>query len=401
MSCCLVIALSGPVADMAGWVPGPLQLPYGHGDAPRLTDAALRKTYLQERVDEALYQRRWHRSDLDRAVGSSSIFAVEVLRSAEDLASDTALLVVHLELGPDGLTDFASCGSAKPLDARTEALLHGLLPPGLRIDGRARRPWTVAHATFEDGAPDLDPELGWSSHDQWLWFLTTATPFATYPPGEADHRLVTEQRRSLSGDWDVLCGRDGVAFVGSTPDDGGENFHQTAKVLVHTVYLDLFLLSRLQLLELNRLADDLSARGVSHLSRTPLHSLQYRLALFRKILWWQNVSVYGRANDLLDDIQERARLPQLLAQVVTDLGEVTAYAEAVAGRRTNALLALLTVIGMPFGVSFAGVITFGTPSPALFFWAVGSALLFAALLLLLIPSARGLLGELFRKEGVT
>ena len=61
---CLVIPLSNalPTADLSSWSEGPLVLPYQGIQETVATDAATRRTYLQDRASSALYVRRWHRT---------------------------------------------------------------------------------------------------------------------------------------------------------------------------------------------------------------------------------------------------------------------------------------------------------------------------------------------------
>ena len=78
------------------------------------------------------------------------------------------------------------------------------------------------------------------------------------------------------------------------------------------------------------------------------------MAAFRQLLGWRQLSVFGRANDLLDAMQQSCRLPEHFDHVLSGLHEVVSFSEAMSARQTNAMLSLLTVIGFPFGISFAG-----------------------------------------------
>jgi hypothetical protein len=389
---CLIYPLATFEAPGEQWSTGPLELPYQRGRETILTTTETRQTYFQDRVVSALYERRWHRPADERLL-SCSVWGLEIVVAPDHVTPAVALAVVHLSLGADGVRDLESLTRSTAAEDTTAAIA-ALLPDGCTVDPAVRRAWSVAHATFAGDVPPLDTASDMSARDQWLWVMASSTTLSSYPQS-ADAFGMLQGVRELSGDWDMLALRDGLGFLGRTRDDGGQNFHATAATLVHTVYLDLFLLSRMQLLVLNGLANALAVPGTSHLDRTPLRILQFRMAMFRKTLWWQSVGVYGRANDMLGVIQHEAQLPELLSQVVSDLKDVTEYAESVASRRTNALLALLTVVGLPYGVTFAGVITWASPSPALFGIAIGIATALASALTVAIPSARELIRELF------
>jgi hypothetical protein len=382
------------------WLTGPLPLTMPQGGHVVEVTKELRLTYFRSRVLTAIYERRWHRLR-DQPLSCANLFGLELAALPDDLQLRSGVAIYHLSLAEQDINSLARLSrlEGSPTARATRDQLQAQLPLGVTIEEGTRRAWTVAHTTFADGSPSpLDPQLSWAPADQWLWVTASMTPLEDYPPSPDDESLLTSRIR-LSRDWDALVLRDGVGYVGTTVDDGDPaNFHAVAAALVHTVYLDIFLLTRLQLLAMNALADQLAQAGLTSHDRGVLNNLEMRLASFRKSLWWESVSVYGRANQLLETAQGQLGLPKLMSQIIADLRDIASFVEARAVRRTNALLALLTVVGLPFGLTYASAITIATPSPLLFAVSSLIALGMVLLLLAIIPAARGLLRDLVRGD---
>ena len=400
VTACLIVPVTFEDVTAITWPTGPLPLTMPRDGHNVEVTKELRLTYFRSRVLRAIYERRWYVLR-DQPLSCANLFGVELAALPDDLQLQSGVAVYHLSLAEQDINALARLSrlEGSPTACVTRDKLQAELPLGVIIEEGTRRAWTAAHATFADDSPrPLDPQLPWTPRDQWLWVTASMTPLEDYPPSPDDQSLLTSRVR-LSRDWDALVLRDGIGFVGATADDGDPaNFHAVADALVHTVYLDIFLLTRLQLLAMNALADQLAQAGLTPQDRRVLSNLELRLASFRKTLWWESVSIYGRANHLLETAQEQLGLPRLMSQIIADLRDIASFVEARAARRTNALLALLTVVGLPFGLSYASAITITTPSVLLFAVTSVIAIGVVVLLLAIIPAARGLLRDLVRGD---
>ncbi|MBV7700092.1 hypothetical protein KWI83_32175 [Streptomyces sp. TRM70350] len=380
----------------AEWAEGPLPALLADGSA---ADRDRRLTYFEPRVGASLFgtparPARWHlRRPAD--ADEPAVEAMELLRvpAAAGLPDrDAGLCVLHVRLGDDPLAELAAL-AALPTD---HARLAKLLPRGVRVADGASRAWTLAHVTFPQGPPPTvmpAAYASWSTPDQWLWLLASRSPLERFAPDPEDTDLLAGRVR-FSADWQALVLRDGAAFVGLSPDPGGEEtFHATAAHLVHTIYLDVFLLGRLQHLGANSLANTGSALTVRESDAKRLLRLEGRLIELRRALWSSHITSRGKANELLERFQEQHRLDQLLAHTGTGLAETARYVEAARSRRTSVALGLLSAVGLPFGVAYAAGALWGTPGPWTLLVTTVVALLLTITAFVLLPSLRGLVSD--------
>ncbi|MFG3055911.1 hypothetical protein ACGFZP_33860 [Kitasatospora sp. NPDC048239] len=394
------------------WAEGPLPVADRDGG---VVDRARRMTYFEPRVAESLYgsperPARWHR----RLTAAGTTGTAEptptgrVVEGVELLclpavfgpgAERRGLAVLHVRLSADPLTDLAELAD---LTASGAAYTREL-PEGVRIAASGRRPWTLCHVTFADGTPPEPlppPYAGWGARDQWLWLLASATPLSRFPPDPEDTALF-DGRVRFSADWQALVLRDGAAFLGTSPDPGGDAvFHAGAAVLVRTIYLDTFLLGRLQVLGLNRLANSLAGMTAQDADANRLLALEGRLIELRRALWSSHITTRAKANELLERFQEQHRLAHLLAATGSGLADAARYVDAARSRRSALALGLLSAVGLPFGVAYAAGALWGDPAPATLLVCTLAALAAAALLFALLPPLRGLAsGELRGRAG--
>ena len=201
----------------------------------------------------------------------------------------------------------------------------------------------------------------------------------------------------LSRDWTALVLRDGAAFVGRTPDVGDEGFHHAAEVYVHSLYLDVLLLGRMQGRALNDFANRVATARSERMDPAALSALEHRLVEIRRNLWIQHATTRGVGNTLLARYQQQHRLTELMAHVETDIAGATRFLEAVTGRSVNAALGLLTVVGLPFGLAYAGGAVWADPSPRLFWACTLLATVGAVLLAVLLPPVRPMVRSLRRR----
>ncbi|WP_258054912.1 hypothetical protein [Streptomyces sp. Ru71] len=380
--------------------------------AAGVADRERRMTYFEPRVGESLYgsadrPSRWHRSVtpplpvLDGAPDAPAVEAMELLRLPPVLASDAprrAVLVLHLRLSGAPLEDLPR---VRDLAAMRERYAR-LLPAGMRPLESERKAWVLSHVTFDDGTPpEVMPEAyaAWGARDQWLWLLASATPVDRFPPDPEDEELFAGRVR-LSADWQALVLRDGAAFVGTSPDPGGAaGFHPAAGVLVHSIYLDAFLLGRLQVLGVNLLANALAGLPTRTAEARRLLSLERKQIELRRALWSSHITVHGNGNALLERFQQQHRLPGLLAQAGTALADAARYVETARARRSGLAIGLLSTIGVPFAVTYSAGALWGSPGPRTFVVCTLAAVVATVVVFLAIPALRGLVSaELRRPE---
>jgi hypothetical protein len=401
-SACVVfdVELDGTGPALTGWDEGPLPVAFGDGAA---ADRGRRMTYFEARVGESLYgtparPARWHRRQPPGGP-DGAVEAVEVLALPAVVGGDEGrrgLAVVHVRLGNAPLAEMAHLAD---LAANGERY-GGLLPAGARMARSARRAWTMCHVTFADGHPPSvmpSPYAQWGARDQWLWLLASATPPHRFPPDPEDHELFAGRVR-MSADWQALVLRDGTAFLGTSPDPGdGSVFHATAEVLVHTLYLDAFLLGRLQVLGVNALANSLAGLSARQAHARRLQVLEGRLIELRRALWSSHITSRAKANELLERFQEQHRLPQLLVQVGTGLGDTARYVEAGRTRRGALAVGLLSAVGLPFGIAYAAGALWGEPGPLTLLVSTVVAVVVTGLMFVVLPPLRGFASDELRK----
>lgn len=388
---------------LPGWAEGPLPVPLASGVA----DRERRMTYFEPRVAESLYgttsrPARRHRSltpPVPLLDGASVVEAVELLRLPPVLASDAprrAVAVLHLRLSGTPLEDLPRL---RDLTAMRKEYAR-LLPAGTRPLAAQPEAWLLSHVTFDDGRP---PEVmptayaSWGARDQWLWLLASATPVDRFPPDPEDEELFAGRVR-LSADWQALVLRNGAAFVGTSPDPGGEaGFHPTAAALVHTIYLDAFLLGRLQVLGVNLLANALAELPTRTAEARRLLGLERKQIELRRALWSSHITAHGYANALLERFQQQHRLPGLLVQAGTALADAARYVETARARRSGLAIGLLSTVGVPFAVAYSAGALWGTPGAKTFLVSTLAAVVATVVMFLAIPALRGLVSAELRK----
>ncbi|MFI0944078.1 hypothetical protein [Streptomyces sp. NPDC021020] len=406
---CLVVDVTGVAAGgEAGWDAGPLPVATGVGPADRAeavpAGREVRLGYFEHRVAEALYGApdrpvRWSRQVSGR-IGGTQVFAVEVLRVPAEFGDGDGLAVLHVRFGADplaevaGLTDLSASGTGTAHRAAIEALL----PAGTRVARALRRCWTLVHLTRSEGPwPEVMPAAygAWGARDQWLWMLASATPVARFPPDPEGHAESFRGRVRFSADWQALVLRDGAAFLGTTADPGDRaSFHHLARTHVHSIYLDAFLLGRLQAKALGDLTESVAAIRAHRLDPAAIAALERRLIDLRGVLGTDHVTVRGKGNELLAAYREQHRLPELRARVVDDLAVCTRFVEASTARAVNAALGIVTVLGVPFSLVYGGAAVATGSSAGAFLWATGISVLLAGVALALLPPLRGMLRAL-------
>jgi len=347
----VILVVEVELDGLPAWDEGPL--PLRAGDTVAAAEA--RRSYFNQRAGQALYgPGRAHR--FAEPSDSPPDGSLEV--SGLELAAGS-LLVVHGALRANGAELVDSLRRVVDVGAESAARrwYESLLGSRGRVSARARRATGLVQVTPEGALDQPLPSPtydGWTPELQWLWLLASATPADAYRPAPEIGQGLANSLLRFSAGWQALVLRDGAAFLGSGPDMGPiYRLADDPELHFRTIYLDSFLLGMIQRLRLGGIADDLAALGdpVRHPER--LDELERELAEFRNVFWWQQLGPQWHGNQLLRAYQRQHEIPELLAQVVEQLGDSARKAQTAAGQRTEALLGVLTVVGLPFGLAVA------------------------------------------------
>ncbi|MEU3251024.1 hypothetical protein [Streptomyces sp. NPDC006997] len=382
------------------WTEGPLPAVLSDGT---YADRERRLTYFEPRVGASLFgtanrPARWHLSHLADA-DEPGVEGMELLRVPPAVAIDdraAALAVLHVRLGDDPMAELAEYARLPDNPAR----LDRLLPDGVRIAPGASRAWTLTHVTFPQQPPPVLPAAyaGWPVADQWLWLLASRSSLQRFAPDPDDTSLFAGRVR-FSADWQALVLRDGAAFLGTSPDTGDEHtFHATAARHVHSLYLDVFLLGRMQHLGANSLANAVSALSARESDASRLLALERQRIELRRALWTSHITSRGKANELLERFQEQHHLDRLLSDASSGLAETAGYVEAARSRRISVALSLLSAVGLPFGVCYAAGALWGSPGAGTLLMSTAMAVVLTALLFMLLPPLRSLMFDAVRER---
>ncbi|TDC73547.1 hypothetical protein E1283_18885 [Streptomyces hainanensis] len=355
---CLVVPVV--IGRAPAWTVGPLPssaLWPSSSPQARVADDAARLRYFEPRIAQTLYGTasgaavRWHRVATTTWDGVT-VLAVEVLRAPAGSGANHGLAVLHLRLGGDPVAELAGL---RDLSGVNGPRWQSVLPAGTGVAPGARRASTVCHVTFDGPTPAGMSAAydAWPARDQWLWQLASATTESVFPPDVEDASLLAGRVR-FSADWQALVLRDGASFVGTTPDPGGtDTFHAAAQTYVHSIYLDVLLLGRLQADALNALANQIADVPLPRFGAGGLQAVEGRLIELRRAFGRDVITAHDKGNEILDRYVTQHRVPELRARLVEDLTDSARFVEAAAARSTNAALGLVAVLGLPFGLSYA------------------------------------------------
>ncbi len=359
--------------ESAGWTPGPAPF----ANARVRADEDQRAGYFDQRIRRALYSadgrpQRWHRFDGpgigkwgDRGV---EVNAVEVGRLRFTGTVPRALLIVHGTLPPDApieaLHGLSRLSGETGNDARE---LYALLGAGFaRVEEKTKRATTAALLTPAGELPAALPSdyEGWSPQEQWLWLTASATPFERYPPDPALREELARSTLRISRDWEALVLRDGIGFIGRRPDRGeGDPFFEDAEVYFHSIYLDALAMGIAQKVALRSIADEVAGFDDPRTMPAELRELERQVARFRNVYWWTHISPHGTANELTQLYSRQHRLEPLAGQVFEEIALHSQQVQTDVAERTNALLSLLTIVGVPLGIVAALLQVLGIDSP--------------------------------------
>jgi hypothetical protein len=384
--CFAIVVAPVDLVELPAWEPGPL--PISHGSS--LASAELRWGYFNERAAAALYGsarlHRWMGAEhgRERSCDRFEIEGVELLRMPGG-GRRNALLAVHGEIRADGIGAVETLARVARLgdgDSQARAFLDELLDGCGRVTPGLKRATTITLAIPAAGslaAPMASPAYdAWSPDLQWLWLLASATLPGDYLPAPEDRTALLGSIIHLSASWKVLVLRDGAAYLGSGADmSSAYRLADDAEFHFRTIYLDALLMAQSQRLQLTRIADELAALADPVSDPTPLLRLERELTAFRNVYWWQHLGQQWHANRLLSAYQAGHEITELFAQVTDELGDYSRKAHSAATQRTEALVGVLAVIGLPLGAALELVHALSVENP----WWIALALALAVLLI--------------------
>ena len=373
------------------WSPGPIpwRLPDG-----KLADGKSRRTYFQARAAEALYGAedgsavcRWHRGcDQQPEASNFTVRGLELVEFRKYVDPDGVvvsadvqryLAIVHVDLhNPthpiELLQSLVNLNPDDKLGLAMRELYLSLLGPGYNIPLSTRRAFSISMFTFPEVQPPNLPGApeAWSTVTSWLWASSTATPFTRYSPDLDDPSLL-DGVVYLSASWRALVVRDGIGFIGLAPDSPGQeaNFFSWADAYVRSIYSDVAVLAFLQRDALNGFADRLGAIGDRFEKSSSFKALVNNVTEFRNVFWWEDVTLHGVANQLLDRLHSAHRTPSLFARVVSDLDAFRQQVEAYALEASVAVQVLEEKRARQFD-RFASIAAISFAVPALTFAAL-------------------------------
>jgi hypothetical protein len=385
--CLAIVVVPVDLLELPAWEPGPL--PVSHGSIT--ASAELRRSYFNERAATALYGiGRIHRRigpghGHERSFDRFAVAGVELLRVPARGNRRNALLAVHGEIQADGLEAVRTLARVAQLGdgvSQARAFLDELLEGRGSVMSGVKRATTLTLATPSAemlAAPLRSPAYdAWSPDLQWLWLLASATVPGDYLPAAEDGAGFLASVIHLSASWKVLVLRDGAAYLGSGADmSPAYRLADDAEFHFRTIYLDALLVAQSQRLQLTRIADELAALADPMSDPAPLLRLERELTAFRNVYWWQHLGPHWHANHLLRAYQGGHEIVELFDQVTEELGDYSRQAHTAATQRTEALVGVLAVVGLPLGAALELVHALGVHSA----WWIALALAAAVLMI--------------------
>lgn len=371
----LVVPVFIPSEPKEPFEAGPLALRWRIGRRDELAATAeSRRSYTSDGLLPLLWANtvRWHHEVSDLAMPKTGfvLSGVEVVR-----------------LTPDALRAAGRVDSQK---ANGVALLHGTLPVqnGERVPralhrtcnidpshGRAQREWisrqlpegtTVSASTREALActlitaanrlPRLFPRqeyADWQLEEQWLWSLYYS---ARYLPDAENIDDLRALRIRMSSKVRGIVSHRGLSLVGTTRDPGRDtptNFYDGTTYHLRTLYADAVALACLQRIFLEAIGGAVARTGRHEPKRDEVARLERDLLSFRRTYWSAHFGRREAIDVILAACQDQFGLQAEMDRLTRDLGEFSRQVQAAASETTNAILGLLTAVGLPITVGIA------------------------------------------------
>jgi hypothetical protein len=355
-STCLIVEMSFCEDEIDGpaepWVQGPLPI---NSQSPE-EEIRLRSTYFQAQAHSALYENRFHLTDIRPLPGGEKVFGAELLVVQHAAGLGRAMLVVHFLPHASDLIGSLRNTSSLGIDTPLRRWSDEFCAPWFKVSSDEKRGFCLTLVSASDVSIRLEEEVtDWKATTQMLFRVASNTDRADYPVDESVAPALALRPIHLSAYWRALVLRDGACLLTFPQLD--PSFTPQAFKLAHSVYLDTMVLGGIQRRALLDMARDLSALSQEKWEISPV-TLQQGLSGFRTTYWWKHVTGHGHANALLRAYQDQHGLDELTDQISEELSDYAQLATAIAAAqqeataaRTNALLALITILGLPFGLA--------------------------------------------------
>jgi hypothetical protein len=415
----LVVAVEITINPQAPFCDGPLPLRWRVGRPDEtVATAASRVSYSSPPLRPLLWDIgvRWHRQ-LPAIAASPSEFllsAVEIIRIAPDVRislpgeavsvlNGVALLHGTLPISPSRDVPqalYRTCDIDPGHGSLQRAWFNEQLPPGCALSSAMREALSCVLVTATRRLPRLMPRRryrSWTPEDQWMWRLYYSARYLPDPENLQDLRVL---QIHMSSFVKGLVTFRGLVLTGTANDPGQgklRNFYDGTTYQLRTFYADAVALACLQRIIIDAIGMRVSQTGRHEPRRQEVSRLERDLLSFRRGYWSATFGRRGDIDAILTACQRELGLPIDLNRLIDDVGEFSRQLQASASETTNAILGLLTAVGLPAAIALAiwqglPVSHSGSLWPAL--WIAAAA---SIGLVLIFPGLRRLLLSAFRQ----
>ena len=415
----LVLAVEIHADPSPPFCSGPLQLRWRVGRPDEtVASAASRQSYSSPILFPLLWDFgvRWHR-EVALSVsspGGLQLSAVEVIRLTADalrslpgearpLTNGVVLLHGTLPVRPAKDVPHALhqvCDIDPGHGREQRGWINEQLPQGCSVSSTMREAFSCVLVTAPRRLPRLMPHRAyrhWTPEDQWMWRLYYS---ARYLPDPQNLEGLRALQIPMSSRVRGLTTFRGLVLTGTGNDPGRgvpENFYDGTTFQLRTFYADAAALTCLQRILIEAIGARVAQTGRREPRRDEVSRLERDLLAFRRGYWAANFGRRGDVDAILAGCQRELGLPVELTRLVNDVGEFSRQLQAAASETTNAVLGLLTAVGLPVTVGLA--IWQGLPSSHSH--SLWPTLLIAAAscfgIILVFPGLRRLLVSAFRQ----
>jgi hypothetical protein len=415
----LVVAVEIITNPTAPFCDGPVPLRWRVGRPDEtVATAASRVAYSSPPLRPLLWDInvRWYRQLTATAASPSEFLlsAVEIIRLVPDVrmslpteaasvVNGVALFHGTLPISPSRDVPqalYRTCDIDPGHGSLQRAWLNEQLPPGCTLSSAMREALSCILVTATHRLPRLMPYRryrSWTPEDQWMWRLYYS---ARYLPDPENLRDLRNLQIHMSSSVKGLVSFRGLVLTGTTNDPGRgkpRNFYDGTTYQLRTFYADAVALACLQRIIIDAIGIRVSQTGRREPRRQEVSRLERDLLSFRRGYWSATFGRRGDIDTILEACQRQLGLPTELDRLVNDVGEFSRQLQAFATETTNAILGLLTAVGLPATIALAiwqglPVSHSGSLWPAL--WIAVAA---SVGLVLIFPGLRRLLLSAFRQ----
>jgi hypothetical protein len=315
---------------------------------------------------------RWHHKTTAMPASPSGfvLSAVEIIRLAPDAQrslpsaamSDTngvALLHGTLPVSPPSEVPHSlhkACDIDPGHGKQQRAWINEQLPQGCSVSSAMREALSCVLVTATHRLPRLMPYwryLRWTPEDQWMWRLYYS---ARYLPDPENLGALRDLQIRMSSFVRGMATFRGLVLTGTAGDPGrGEpgNFYDGTSFQLRTFYADAVALACLQRIIIDAVGVRVAQTGSREPKRAEVTLLEQDLLAFRRGYWSATFGRRGDVDTILAACQREFGLPVELGRLVSDTAEFSRQLQASATETTNAVLGLLTAVGLPVTVALA------------------------------------------------